>query len=236
MNSNIVQVFGGYDVRFVPHPEAKYEFGIVATDLAEVLEVQRANDLASVVDEEWKGADTIRTLGGIQSVTVIWEPGIYQVLAKSRKPQAKPFQKWLFEEVLPSIRKTGGYNTKPTPAHQPLPERDTIQFIEAAEKLQSIPGGMLRQLLTDSLIDDLELRRNNQAALPGSKKEYTIVKVRAKELGYSATAIGNGSALGRFVRARIEPALQDRIGIYPVYHYTVSPELDSVIHEFFETR
>ena len=61
------------------------------------------------MDDEWKGVDTITTPGGSQSVSVIWEPGIYQVLAKSRKPQAKPFQKWLFEKVLPSIRKTGGY-------------------------------------------------------------------------------------------------------------------------------
>lgn len=106
MNS-IVKVFSGFEIRFVPHPENKFDFGIVASDLAAILEIQNSHQLP--VDDEWKGVDSITTPGGIQSVTVIWEPGVYQVLAKSRKPQAKPFQKWVFEEVLPSIRKTGAY-------------------------------------------------------------------------------------------------------------------------------
>ena len=125
---NIIQVFANSEIRFVDHPENKFDFGIIAADMASILEIQRVNDLASSVDDDWKGADSIRTPGGNQSMTVIWEPGIYQLLAKSRKPQAKPFQKWLFEEVLPTIRKTGQYAI----AHQ-IPKTYSQALLEAAK-------------------------------------------------------------------------------------------------------
>jgi len=107
---NIVQVFGQSNIRFVSHPEGVFEFGIVAADLASVLEMDVSQASKMSVEDEWKGSTTITTPGGTQSMTVIWEPGVYELLAKSRKPQAKPFKKWLFTEVLPTIRKTGGYS------------------------------------------------------------------------------------------------------------------------------
>lgn len=123
---NIIQVFANSEIRFVDHPENRFDFGIVATDIATTLDIQNAHQLP--VDDEWKGVCSITTPGGNQSMTVIWEPGIYQLLAKSRKPQAKPFQKWLFEEVLPSIRKTGQYAI----AHQ-IPKTYSQALLEAAK-------------------------------------------------------------------------------------------------------
>ncbi|MFM6253864.1 MAG: BRO family protein, partial [Dolichospermum sp.] len=113
--------------RFVSHPENKFEFGLVADDIAKVLEASSGKDISRSVEDEWKGAQNLPTPGGIQSMTVIWEPGIYQLLAKSRKPQAKPFQKWLFEEVLPSIRKAGQYAV-----HQ-IPQTYSQALLEAAK-------------------------------------------------------------------------------------------------------
>ncbi|MFM6311993.1 MAG: GIY-YIG nuclease family protein [Dolichospermum sp.] len=95
---NIVQVFGSSEIRFVSHPENKFEFGIVANDLAVILETNEGKGLAKYVDDEWKGVIGIQTRGGIQSMSVIWEPGIYQLLAKSRKPQAKAMFKWLMTQ------------------------------------------------------------------------------------------------------------------------------------------
>ena len=127
---SIVQYFGNSEIRFVDHPENKFEFGIVADDMAKVLEASSGRDIARSVEDEWKGLQNLHTPGGIQSMTVIWEPGIYQLLAKSRKPQAKPFQKWLFEEVLPSIRKTGQYAIA-QPTQPQLPQT----YLEALEAL-----------------------------------------------------------------------------------------------------
>jgi prophage antirepressor-like protein len=226
---SIVQVFGNSEIRFVDHPEGKFEFGIVAADMAATLDVQNTHQLP--VDDEWKGVCSITTPGGIQSMTVIWEPGIYQLLAKSRKPQAKPFQKWLFEEVLPSIRKTGQYVIA-QPTQPRLPQRDAIAYIEAAKEVETINNLSLQQLLRDELIDELSAKRG-QKQLAGDPVQYTIVKVRARELGYSTADIGNGSALGKFVAKAIAPAFIERVGKYEVKHYQVNDALDTAIKTYF---
>ena len=133
---NIVQVFGNSEIRFVDHPENKFDFGIVATDMATILDIQNAHQLP--VDNEWKGVCSITTPGGNQSMTVIWEPGIYQLLAKSRKPQAKPFQKWLFEEVLPPIRKTGQYAIAPQTPQLPKTYLEALKALVASEEQKAL--------------------------------------------------------------------------------------------------
>ena len=49
------------------------------------------------------------TLGGAQETSTVSEPGFYKLVMRSRKPEAKAFQRWVTHEVLPSIRRTGGY-------------------------------------------------------------------------------------------------------------------------------
>lgn len=61
------------------------------------------------VPEEWKGVQPMHTPGGTQEMLTLSEPGLYFFLARSDKPKALPFQKWLAGEVVPSIRRTGGY-------------------------------------------------------------------------------------------------------------------------------
>ena len=53
------------------------------------------------------------TNGGEQEVTFINEPNLYRLIFRSNKPQAQAFADWVYEEVLPSIRKTGCYNSAP---------------------------------------------------------------------------------------------------------------------------
>lgn len=101
---SIVQYFSNSEIRFVDRPEEKYEFGIVADDIAAILEASAGKDIARYVDNEWKDTHNISTRGGIQHLIVIWKPGIYQLLAKSRKPQAKAMFKWLMsQEIKDSI-------------------------------------------------------------------------------------------------------------------------------------
>ena len=91
----------------------------VATDVAEALEYRNAPDMTRNLDDDEKGTQIVRTLGGDQEMTVINESGLYSAILRSRKPEAKAFKKWVTSEVLPSIRKTGSYsadNTFPTTA------------------------------------------------------------------------------------------------------------------------
>ena len=61
------------------------------------------------VDDEDKGVTKCDTLGGAQDLTVINESGLYSLILSSKLPTAKKFKRWVTSEVLPAIRKTGGY-------------------------------------------------------------------------------------------------------------------------------
>lgn len=81
----------------------------VLKDVCEVLGLGNSRMVSDRLDEDEKGVSKIDTLGGVQNVTIISESGLYNVILRSDKPEAKPFRKWVTSEVLPSIRKTGGY-------------------------------------------------------------------------------------------------------------------------------
>lgn len=81
----------------------------VLKDVCEVLGLGNSRMVSDRLDEDEKGVSKIDTLGGVQNVTIINESGLYNVILRSDKPEAKPFRKWVTSEVLPSIRKTGSY-------------------------------------------------------------------------------------------------------------------------------
>ena len=57
-----------------------------------------------------RGVITSDTLGGPQLVAIVSEAGLYSLILRSRKAEAKPFKRWVTHDVLPAIRKTGSYN------------------------------------------------------------------------------------------------------------------------------
>ncbi|NHI71732.1 phage antirepressor [Lactococcus petauri] len=67
--------------------------------------------LKSHVKDKYKRESRITTPSGAQKITVISEPGLYQLAGESKLPSAEPFQDWVYEEVLPTIRKHGAYMT-----------------------------------------------------------------------------------------------------------------------------
>lgn len=81
----------------------------VLRDVCEVLGLGNSRMVADRLDEDEKGVSQIDTLGGVQNATIISESGLYNVILRSDKPEAKPFRKWVTAVVLPSIRKNGGY-------------------------------------------------------------------------------------------------------------------------------
>lgn len=98
----------------------------IAKDVAEALEYKWNPYLLNHVPDEWKGNNPIVTPGGIQEMLTLSEPGLYFFVNRSDKPKALPFQKWVAGEVLPAIRKTGGYGSNPiTP---PAPQTVTVSL------------------------------------------------------------------------------------------------------------
>ena len=103
-----IQVFT-YNSNEVRTVEMKGEPWFVLKDVCEVLGIGTPAKVAERLDEDEKGMSQIHTPGGLQNVSIISESGLYNVILRSDKPEAKPFRKWVTSEVLPSIRKTGGY-------------------------------------------------------------------------------------------------------------------------------
>lgn len=68
-----------------------------------------ANAVAKHVDDDDKGVTELMTPGGIQKMVIINESGLYSLVLSSKLPGAKKFRRWVTSEVLPAIRRTGGY-------------------------------------------------------------------------------------------------------------------------------
>lgn len=81
----------------------------VAGDLAAILGYQSAKDATRFLDEDERTLVEIDTAGGLQKVSAVTESGLYAMILKSRRPEAKRFRKWVTSEVLPAIRKQGYY-------------------------------------------------------------------------------------------------------------------------------
>lgn len=82
----------------------------VGKDVAQALGYSNTRKaLADHVDEEDKGVTKRDTLGGSQELTIINESGLYSLVLSSKLPGAKKFRRWVTAEVIPSVRRNGGY-------------------------------------------------------------------------------------------------------------------------------
>ena len=77
--------------------------------MCDILGIESARSSIADFDPDEKGVRTVYTLGGKQNLATVYEAGLYRLVFKSRKSEAKRFQKWVLGEVLPSIRKYGIY-------------------------------------------------------------------------------------------------------------------------------
>ena len=101
--------FSGQDVRIITIND---EHWFVGKDVADILGYSNSRKaLSDHVDDEDKGVTKSDTLGGSQNITIINESGLYSLILKSKKPEAKQFKRWVTSEVLPTIRKHGAYMT-----------------------------------------------------------------------------------------------------------------------------
>ncbi len=109
-----IEIFTNPDFGNIRVSEINGEPMFCASDLAMILNYQSAKDALRGVDTEDRQILPTPTNGGIQDLSYVSESGLYQLVLKSTKPEAKQFRKWVTSEVLPSIRKHGAYMTKQT--------------------------------------------------------------------------------------------------------------------------
>lgn len=135
------------------------------------------------------------------------------------------------------LHKLAGFEVISTAVTESKALPTAVEYANALIGLESLQDSLLKQLIKDSMIDELELQRNcKMLSNKNSKLSYTTVKVRAKQLGFSERDIKNGAELGKYVKKRIKPVLQEMIGRYPTYHYEINNELDHAIINFFKSQ
>lgn len=122
---NDMKIFENSEFGAVRVVDVNGEPWFVARDVCECLELGNPRTSIALLDEDEKGVHTMDTLGGAQEMSIVSEAGLYSLILRSRKPEAKIFKRWITHEVLPAIRKHGGYLT-PAKLEEALTDPDTI--------------------------------------------------------------------------------------------------------------
>ena len=151
------------------------EFMFVASDVAKVLGY---SNVADAISRHCKGVvkrDTL-TKGGKQKLNFIRESDVYRLIVHSKLPSAEKFEKWVFEEVLPSIRKTGSYG-------KPMSELEILQcsinqLIEQERKLKALEAQQGEQVKRLDIIDS-RLEVLNGVHIEGTGRDRLNAMVRA---------------------------------------------------------
>lgn len=108
VDMNELKVFR-YEENDVRTVEKDGEPWFVLKDVCRVLGISKYRGAAERLDPDEREPVRVDTPGGPQEMTCVNESGLYSVILRSDKPEAKPFRRWVTSEVLPSIRKHGGY-------------------------------------------------------------------------------------------------------------------------------
>lgn len=111
MNELQVFEFQNQEVRVVEQNGSPWW---VAKDVCSVLELNNITEALRNLDQDERGSEILNTLGGRQEMTIVSEPGLYSLIMRSRKPEARQFKRWVTHEVLPQIRRRGIYATDAT--------------------------------------------------------------------------------------------------------------------------
>ena len=150
---NEIQIFKNDDFGEIRTIEINGEPWFVGKDVATKLGYSNTRDAVSnhVFDED-KGVEKLDTPGGIQSLIIINESGLYSLVFNSRLESAKRFKHWVTSEVIPQIRKTGAYHIPKTYAEALRALADETEKIEALKKQNQLmqPKAEFFDAVTDS--------------------------------------------------------------------------------------
>lgn len=141
------------------------EAWFIASEVAAMLGYRDSYNMTRILDNDEKGTHNVSTLGGNQDVSVINESGFYHAAFKSRKPEVKPFRKWVTSEVLPTIRKTGGYQIgQKTTADDRTGLRQAVAALVGRKGIDySSAYSMIHQRFNVGAIEDLPAKKLPEA-------------------------------------------------------------------------
>lgn len=191
MIQNNIQVFN-FNSKFINLISKAGEVWFIAKEVCEILGISKYRDAVSKLDEDEKSTCSVRLDGWSQNrnVAVINESGLYALILRSDKPNAKPFRKWVTNEVLPAVRKTGSYSVSNVSDRVIAIEEQKMQ-LERAKMLARLSDnyrgrcdGRYAQIL-DSYATK-ELTGEHILPLPERTEHYHTAEEVGKIVGISA--------------------------------------------------
>ncbi|WP_019087380.1 BRO family protein [Komagataeibacter europaeus] len=198
MNQNIIPfAFKGHEIRTVL---VDGEPAFVGKDVCERLGYANPN---KAMNDHCKGVTKrypLQTPGGLQEVRVLFEPDVLRLIIKSKLPEAEEFERWVFEEVLPAIRKTGGY------MHAALDETPEELALRAMSVLQETVKRQKAQL-DEVLPKAAALDRISFAE--GEFGQHEVAKMIQVKPGVFTKFLDTNR--WRYARGKVKLAYQDRI-------------------------
>lgn len=187
-------------------------------DICKALEIKNATDVAKRLDEDER---TRLNLGRQGETNFITESGLYAVILRSDKPNAKKFRKWVTSEVLPSIRKTGSYSKPLTTSEQiRLLAQGNTELTERVDK-----------------VEDKITSIEEETPLYGCEIEEVQKHVRKKGIevlgGKDSNAYKDGGIRGS-VYSDIYKQLKREFGCVATYK-SIKRKYLADVHEFIDT-
>ena len=231
---NQIQIFNFHsnEVRTATDPNGDIYFCLV--DVANTLEISRSSDLLQiqkgfVKNESPKNRGTLDpkgvvklytpTKGGTQELAFISEPNLYRVIFRSNKEQARQFQDWVVNEVLPTIRKTGAYVSESQQPSQPIGETE--------DKLRTIILALEHTTLSDVA---------RETAIITSAETLTGVSIgyrpQIEQTTYSAKELGDVLGISANRVGRIANAHGLKTKEYGLYYLNKSQPSDKQVEHF----
>ena len=171
MTQNALQIFT-YKERHVRTTEINGEVWFVAKDVCDILGyVNASKTIDDHLDADEKGITKCETPGGTQEMTIINEPGLYALVLRSNKTEAKAFSRWVRHDVLPSIRKTGTYSVKNDTAIVPSGVIDSARIIFEAAGIKDNQLALALDKVHKSYTGRSALEAGEIALIAPSKKQ-----------------------------------------------------------------
>ena len=186
---NDIQIFKNERFGLIRVTEVNGEPMFSASDVCDVLGYTNPSKaISDHVDEDERYNESLERGG---KMLFISESGLYALILRSNKPNAKPFRKWVTSEVLPSIRKTGGY-TMALPKTYSEALRQLADAVEAKEKVQLQLDAKTRQL--DESKDWYSIKRwAKEHRMNWRKISWRALKAISAEHGFEVQKIFDGN-------------------------------------------
>ena len=228
INDERFQIFSKENLGSVRTIFVNNEVWFCAKDVCGILEIKNVTQAVQRLDEDERSMFNIGRQGNTNFIN---ESGLYTLILRSDKKEAKPFRKWITSEVIPAIRKTGKYEEKKKPLTQAeLILQQAQWMVEAESRINNIENNVIG--LANTIEDnDKSIKRleNNQRRTVTSNHLTVIAYANIKGIkpkSYHAPSIGKkATKICREKDLLIGTTVDSRYGLINTYPVEVLDEI-----------